>query len=27
LEDQKCFACHKAPSEAHKGRMGNYHHQ
>jgi len=26
VEDQKCFACHKSPDAAHKGRMGRYHH-
>ena len=27
LEDQKCFACHKSPNEAHKAKMGHYHHK
>ncbi len=27
VEDQKCFACHKAPDAAHKERMGRYHHK
>jgi len=27
VEDQKCFESHKAPNEAHKGKMGRYHHK
>ncbi len=25
-EELKCFMCHKAPNEAHKERMGRFHH-
>jgi hypothetical protein len=24
--DEDCFACHRAPTPAHKGRMGKFHH-
>lgn len=26
VEEQPCFACHNAPTPAHKGRMGTFHH-
>ena len=26
VEDVKCFACHKTPDLAHKGRTGRFHH-
>ncbi|NMC72813.1 MAG: cytochrome C [Geobacteraceae bacterium] len=25
-EDENCFECHRAPTPAHKGRMGRFHH-
>lgn len=25
-EEMKCFICHKSPNEAHKERMGRFHH-
>lgn len=26
VEQQQCFVCHTAPTPAHKGRFGSYHH-
>ena len=26
VEEQRCFECHRAPSAAHKERMGRFHH-
>jgi hypothetical protein len=26
VEEQRCFECHRAPSSAHKERMGRFHH-
>jgi hypothetical protein len=26
MDEQACFDCHKAPTPAHKGRMGRFHH-
>jgi hypothetical protein len=26
MEEQKCFECHKAPNNAHKERLGRFHH-
>jgi hypothetical protein len=26
VEEQRCFECHRAPSTAHKERMGRFHH-
>lgn len=26
VEELRCFECHKSPNEAHKGRMGRFHH-
>lgn len=25
-EEQRCFECHKAPNQSHKGKSGRYHH-
>ena len=25
-EEQRCFECHKAPNQAHKGKSGRFHH-
>lgn len=26
VEEQQCFVCHNAPTPAHKGRVGRFHH-
>lgn len=26
VEELRCFECHKSPDQAHKGRMGRFHH-